>query len=86
MIAGPLLFLTQIDFITWVRAVRRTTGKMEADYVGIPIRGTYMTGTESQEVIVTLCITPNGALAIVRGISELLSGPPPGDTHIPGSN
>lgn len=87
---GSLLYIHQIDFIAWIRAMRRQTGTGQGDYVGIPISATMMSaddlGGEQIEVTFTLCISPDGALAIVRGISELLNGPPPGDTQLPGSN
>lgn len=86
MVSGPLVFVHVIDFITWIRAMHRGSGTTERDYVGIPIKATHISENGQQEVVFTLCITAEGAVAIVRGIRELMEGGLPDDLNLPGAN
>lgn len=85
---GQLLYVREVDYVTWVKAIDKRTGMQAADYVALPFNGVLMDQAEGQteEVAFVLMMNPEAAAAIVRGIADLLSSPHPPPMQMPGSN
>lgn len=83
-----MFFITSIDYLDWVKAIRADTGQLHQNYIGLPATIQHIDPEHNinEELEVTLLISPHGANAIVQGIARLLEGPPPPDLTMPGRN
>lgn len=88
LVENELLFIREIDFVSWVKAIDRRTGMNDDDYIAIPFNGELVDQADRSMIEVTfmLLIKPADALAIVNGIAELLEGPRPPTIPFPGAN
>lgn len=88
VISGLLVFIQTIHYVDWVKAVDQRTGLANQDYIAFPFAGVLADPSDhsTRPFEATLLIKPDGAAAIVRGVADLLDGPPPPEMQIPGSN
>lgn len=85
---GELLFVKEVDYITWMKTIDRRSGVNVDDFVAIPFNGHRVDQEEKTivECAYVLLIHPEAAMAIVVGIATLLEGPRPPDINFPGTN
>lgn len=88
VIAGPLIFAQEIEYVDWVKAIDKRTGMENQDYIAIPVQGVIADPSDhsTADFAFTLLISPEGARMIVVGIADLLEGPPPTTMQLPGRN